>query len=169
MERITGIHLKEVLPYFEAAGEIAKKATCHRAKCGTVIIKNDRIIGQGYNGPPLDQEENRTCDNVHDLSIKPKYDKTCCIHAEWRAILDALRNNGDKIQDSNLYFMRVDQEGNFTDAGQPYCTTCSRLALESGVGKFALWNSNGADFYGTQEYNLVSYSFFKEKENDLLK
>lgn len=163
MDRITGKRLQEILPYFEAASEIAKKATCHRARCGSVIVKGSQTIGQGYNSPPLDQEENRTCDSTYDLSIKPKYDKTCCIHAEWRAILNALKNNADKIQDSTLYFMRVDQEGGFTDAGQPYCSTCSRLALESGVGKFALWNSQGADIYDTQEYNLVSYNFFKEK------
>ena len=59
-----------------------------------------------------------------------------------------------------LRFMRVDNEGNFTDAGDPFCTTCSRLALESGVGKFALWNAGGADIYEAAEYNQKSYKFF---------
>jgi deoxycytidylate deaminase len=160
MQRITGSELQAIRPFFEAAATVAQDATCLRAKCGTVIVKNGEIIGQGYNGPALDDEANRTCDSQYDLSTKPKYDKTCCIHAEWRAILDACKRNAQKIGGSVLYFMRTDAEGNFTDAGEPFCTTCSRLTLESGVGHFALWNAGGADMYDAAEYNQKSYEFF---------
>lgn len=160
MRRVTGNELKVIYPFFKAAADVAKEATCHRAKCGTVVVKDGEIIGQGYNGPALDDEANRTCNDQYDLSIKPKYDKTCCIHAEWRAILDACKRNAGKIGGSVLYFMRVDNEDNFTDAGNPYCTTCSRLTLESGVGQFALWNTEGADIYDASEYSTKSYEFF---------
>lgn len=66
---------------------------------------------------------------------------------------DALKNNGDKIKDSTLYFMRIDEDGNFTDAGEPFCTVCGRLALDSGIKYFALWNSSGVKVYDTKEYN----------------
>ena len=161
MQRVTGNELETIQPFFEAAAEVARQATCHRAKCGSVIVKNGEIIGEGYNGPAFDDETNRTCDNEYDLSIKPKYDKTCCIHAEWQAVLDTCKRNADKISGSVLYFMRVDENGDFTDAGEPYCTTCSRLTLASGVGQFALWNANGADIYDTPEYNRKSYEYFK--------
>ena len=160
MQRIAGNKVADVRPFFEAAAAVAKQATCRRARCGTVIVKDGEVIGQGYNGPALDDEANRTCDNTYDLSIKPKYDKTCCIHAEWRAILDAYKRNAAKVDGSVLYFMRVDDEGNFTDAGKPYCTVCSRLALEAGVGTFALWNDGGADMYDTADYDRKSYEFF---------
>ena len=160
METIKGTQLEEIRPFFESAAEEARHAKCHRARCGTVIVKEGKVIGKGYNGPPLDDEANRTCDNSYDLSIKPKYDKTCCIHAEWRAILDACKHNADKIDGSVLYFMRVDDSGEFTDAGFPYCTTCSRLALESGVDSFVLWNAGEAHSYSTAEYDRVSYRFF---------
>lgn len=160
MQKVTGNELKVIRPFFEVAAEIAKTATCHRAKCGAVIVKDGEIIGQGYNGPALDNEANRICDNMYDLSKKPKYDMTCCIHAEWRAILDACKRNADKITDSVLYFMRVNDDAGFTDAGKPYCTTCSRLTLESGVGKFALWNDSSADVYNIVEYNQKSYEFY---------
>lgn len=163
MQRITGAELEAIRPFFVAAATIAEGAACTRAKCGTVIVQNSEIIGQGYNGPALGDEANRTCDNEYDLSVKPKYDKTCCIHAEWRAILDACKHNADKIGGAVLYFMRVDNEGNFTDAGEPFCTTCSRLTLESGIGKFALWNADGADVYDAAEYNRKSYEFFAFK------
>ena len=55
-----------------------------------------------------------------------------------------------------LYFMRVDDEGSFTDAGEPYCTTCSRFTLESGISQFALWNEGAAAIYHTAEYNRES-------------
>jgi hypothetical protein len=90
MQRITGKDLDRIRPFFEAAAAVAKHATCHQAKCGTVIASN----------------------------------------------------------------------GDFTDAGEPYCTTCSRLTLEAGIGQFALWNDNGADLYNAAEYNKKSYAFF---------
>ena len=160
MQRVVGSELEAIQPYFEAAAEIAKDATCSNGNCGTVIVKDGEIIGQGYNGPAFDDEANRMCEKTWDLSVKPKYDKTCCTHAEWRAILDACKRNPDKIGGSMLYFMRVDDDGNFTDAGDPYCTTCSRLTLESGIGHFALWNDGGADVYEAAEYNNKSYEFF---------
>jgi hypothetical protein len=119
MQTLKGNELLAIRPYYEAAAEVASQARCHRAKCGTVIVNNGVIIGRGYNGPPLDEESRRTCDEAFDLAIKPRYDKTCCIHAEWRAILDACKHNADEIRGSTLYFMRVDKDGGFTDAGLP--------------------------------------------------
>jgi hypothetical protein len=63
-------------------------------------------------------------------------------------------------QNPSRYDMRVNDTGEFTDAGDPYCTTCSRLTLESGIGEFALWNRDGADIYGAPEYNQKSYDYF---------
>jgi hypothetical protein len=156
---LTGSELETVQPWFEAAAEQARLSICPGGYCGSVIVKDGRIIGLGYNGQTDGSSER--CEIVYDLSVKPKFDKTCCVHAEWRAILDACKRAGDEISGSTLYFMRVDETGDFTDAGVPYCTVCSRLALESGVGWFALWNDNGADIYDTDEYNRKSYEYFK--------
>ena len=146
--------------YFKKAQQIAQKATCNRARCGSVIVTADgRIIGEGYNAPPLGDESQRMCDTPLDKTIKQNNDKTCCVHAEWNAILDALKYNAHKIQGSTLYFMRVDEAGDFTEAGDPYCTVCSRLALESGVAVFGLWN-NGPEMIPTDEYNKRSYNYF---------
>jgi deoxycytidylate deaminase len=142
---------------------MAKLATCKRARCGSVIVKDGQIIGRGFNSPPLGVEANRTCDKVWDYDKKPKYDLTCCIHAEWRAILDACKNFGTEITGSRLYFMRIDDAGNFTDAGEPFCTVCSRLTMESGIAGFALWNANGADLYKADEYDQLSYAFYNPK------
>ena len=161
MTRISEEHATLVKPFFELAAQEALKATCHRARCGSVIVKDGKVLGVGYNSPPLNDENRRTCDETWDYSKKPKYDLTCCVHAEWRAVIDACRNNAHEVVGATLYFMRIDADGNFTDAGEPYCTTCSRFTMESGVGEFALWNNNGADIYPLPEYDALSYAYHK--------
>jgi len=146
--------------HFKKAADVAKKATCTHAKCGSIIVSKDNIIiGRGFNAPPLNDESQRRCGFECDKNIKTKYDKTCCVHAEWNAIIDALRNYPDKIAGSTLYFMRVNDDGEFTNAGKPFCTVCSRLALQSGVAKFGLWN-DGPQIFNTKEYNKISYDFY---------
>jgi deoxycytidylate deaminase len=146
--------------YFEEAQKTAHRATCNRAKCGSVIVAtNGQIIGRGYNAPPLGDESQRMCDVQLDKSIKQNNDKTCCVHAEWNAILDAKKNHPDKVAGSTLYFMRVNEDGEYTEAGDPYCTVCSRLALESGISTFGLWN-NGPQMIDTSTYNQKSYAFY---------
>ena len=150
---------QEGIKWMNAAAEVAKKALCLKAKCGTVIVKDGEVIGEGYNAPPLDDENNRRCLDRYDFTGKPKYDHTCCMHAEWRAILDASRRNPEKLPGSRLYFMRVDNEGNIKKSGDPYCTVCSRLALDSGISEFHLWNDKGICAYPTDEYDKLSYSY----------
>jgi deoxycytidylate deaminase len=161
MRRIVGPELENIVPFFNLAAEAATNATCLRAKCGSVIVKDGVAIGTGYNAPPSNDESRRTCGDIWDYEKKRKYDLTCCVHAEWRAVIDACKTNADKIGGSILYFMRIDDESNFTDAGDPYCTTCSRFTMESGVAEFALWNDNGADIYTLPEYDELSYAFYK--------
>ena len=151
--------------YFQLAAEQARKATCLRARCGSVIIaENGSVIGEGSNAPPRNDENNRYCATQFDTSKKPKYDVTCCVHAEWNAIFDMLKRHPDKADGATLYFMRVDENGNFTGAGVPYCTVCSRLALQSGIQYFALWHDGDEKRYNTTQYNKESYAFYNPKE-----
>ena len=93
--------------YIAQAAIIAMEATCERSKCGSVIIKNDKVIGVGYNSPPYNLESGRRCGcNKESLDFKVT-DKTCCVHAEQRAIMDALRNYPNEIKGSRLYFVRL--------------------------------------------------------------
>lgn len=153
---------KNAIKWMNEAAKVAERALCLKAKCGTVIVSGNEIIGRGYNAPPLDKEENRTCDKDFGVG-KPKYDRTCCIHAEWRAIMDALAHNPDKIKGSKLYFTRVDATGNIKKSGKPYCTVCSRLALDSGIETFALWHEEGICDYPTPEYDRLSYEYVDPK------
>jgi deoxycytidylate deaminase len=144
--------------YFKQAAIEATGALCLRDKCGAIIVLNGNIIGRGSNGPAQNNTKLCKCNlNLVD-SPKPKSDRTCCMHAEWRAIIDAIRNTRD-LQGSTLYFTRVDQDGNILKSGQPYCTVCSRLALDTGISYFSLWHDSGIKIYDTTEYNELSYQF----------
>lgn len=148
---------KEAMAWIQKAAEVAEKSLCLRAKCGAVIVKDGELIGEGYNGPPLDDLSNRMCLNEYELPQKFKYDRTCCVHAEWRAIFDALKSNSEKINDSTLYFTRINEDVNRW--GKPFCTVCSRMILDSGIGWIVLPQEKGLCLYEAREYNKVSYDY----------
>lgn len=91
------------------------------------------------------------------LSPTFKSDKTCCIHAEQRAIFDALKMYPSQIEGSHLFFIRLDDENNPKVSGAPYCSICSKMALDVGIATFHLWHSNGWTAYDTDEYNKLTF------------
>ncbi len=147
------------LKYLALTANVSKNSTCKRAKCGSIIVNNNIIIGKGFNSPPGDSE-NRCHYKKSDYHIKVT-DKTCCVHAEQRAIMDALATNPALIKGSRLYFMRIDDNHNITIAGNPYCTICSKMALDSGIKEFVLFQTEGVCVYDTKEYNELSFKFEK--------
>lgn len=150
--------------YFEEARRAATQALCERDKCGAVIVLDGQIISRGYNAPPHDNIVEKKCHLDLRKSTKPKSDRTCCVHAEWRAITQALTKNV-KLTGSTLYFARADAEGKLIKAlGVPYCTVCSRLALDAGISFFSLITEEGVRTYDTKEFNNLSYEFH-EKAN----
>lgn len=152
--------------WFHEAAKTATQGFCERDRCGAVIVKDSTIIGSGYNAPPGDDTKTAKCRFEYLAEIrKPKSDRTCCVHAEWRAILDALRRNPEKLIGSTLYFARVDENGKNLFSGDPYCTVCSRLALDTGIRHFALWREEDIRVYDTVEYNDLSYQFFHPKKS----
>ena len=159
MRYLNGDEEKAAIHFLNMASELARKATCLRSKCGTVIIKYGTVIGSGYNSPPKELESQRKCLMDKDTYHKKVADKTCCVHAEQRAIMDALKKNSQELKGSTLYFIRLDLDNNILKAGRPYCTHCSKLALDSGIKQFVLWHEEGIALYDTEEYNELSFKY----------
>lgn len=160
MRYLTGSEKEVALKFIDEAAKVARSASCERSKCGSVIVRDNEIIGSGFNSPAGDHEGQRRCSNKKsDYDIKVA-DKTCCVHAEQRAMMDALKNNSDKLEGSRLYFIRL-KEGEPSRAGEPYCTICSKMALDTGIKEFVLWKEKGVCVYNTDEYNDLSYEFNK--------
>jgi deoxycytidylate deaminase len=148
--------------WIEEAVREARNATCERSKCGSVIVRDGVVIGHGHNSPVGNDEGQRRClvdKTTYDRKVT---DKTCCVHAEERAIMDALRTNPDCIVGSTLYFARLDKHGILAPSGAPYCTLCSKLALDSGISLFVLQHVDGPHAYPIDEYNTLSYTYKSE-------
>lgn len=151
--------LEECNYFLNSAKEIAKQATCLRSKCGSILVKDKEIIWTGFNSPPANNENQRKC-NCDKLKYNLKItDKTCCIHAEQRAIMNTLKTNPDKISWSRLYFIRLDKDWNIEQSGKPYCTICSKMALDVWVSEFVLLHSEWIAIYDMDEYNKLSFEY----------
>ena len=157
MRYLTGEEKKEALFYLFEAANIAEQSSCYRSKCGSVLVKEDHIIGVGFNSPPLN-ETLKYC-LKDSLTVNFKSDKTCCIHAEQRSINEALKNFPEKIFGSRMYFTRIDQNNQPVRSGKPYCTMCSKMSLDVGVSEWVLWHDEGICLYDSREYNLLSFQF----------
>ena len=147
----------EALQYNKKAAKVALQSTCDRAQCGTIIVKDCEIIGSGFNSPA--QNEEKRCSQKKSSYHRKVTDKTCCVHAEQRAIMNALHKNPGKIVGSRLYFIRLDNSGSIAKSGKPYCTICSKMALDVGIKEFVLWHKEGICVYDTQDYNKRSYRY----------
>lgn len=143
------------IKFLASAGREAEKATCLRKKCGAVVVKTGEVIGKGFNSPPGDTIPDRCIKD--GLPVEFKSDRTCCVHAEQRAIMNALRHYPGEIEGSTLYFTRLDNEGNMAKSGRPYCTICSKMALDVKIVKFVLWHKEGITVYKMDEYNRISF------------
>ncbi len=145
-----------------------KNSVCKRHRCVAVIRKAAdltyldtdtyyNIAGMGYNSPPRNLESQRRC--LEDKSkLHPKVtDKTCCVHAEQRAIIDTLSRNAAALEGARMFFARMDEKGKMLMSGEPYCTICSKMALDVGIKEWVLWHPDGIKEYDAEEYNQLSY------------
>ena len=155
---LTGREKERAEGYLQRAIELARQAKCDDAHCGAVIARDDEIIGQGWNSPPSGSKKKR-CHIPKTAYHARVTDKTCCIHAEIRAMHDALRQYPEKLLGSTLYFIRVDEQGEKKFSGAPYCTLCSKLVLDAGIQAFVLRTKEGIVSYGTDEYNELSFAY----------
>jgi dCMP deaminase len=150
----------DAVHYLECAARLAKRSTCLRRRCGAVLVLDGGVIGGGFNSPPGELDSQRRCLCVKKAYNEKVTDKTCCVHAEQRAIIDALCLGGRvSLAGSTLYFVSVDKDGKRILSGQPYCTICSKLALDVGVKKWVLEHENGIYEYDAGLYNTLSYDY----------
>ena len=85
---------------------VSQESTCTRRKVGAIIAGPNGILGKGFNDGPGDQRcGNGDCPRA-DSDVEPytEYSNCIAIHAEARAITDAMRTVGGPIPPwSTLY------------------------------------------------------------------
>lgn len=104
--------LKYDLAYLKIAAEWAQLSYCQRKKVGAIIVKDQMIISDGYNGTPSGFDN--CCE---DNEGKTKWD---VLHAEANAILKVARST-QSCEGATLYITLSP------------CKECSKLVHQSGI------------------------------------
>lgn len=98
--------------YLRMAQIWAENSYCQRRKVGALIVKNQMIISDGYNGTPAGFEN--ICEDENNVT------KPYVLHAEANAITKIARS-GNNSEGATLYV---------TDAP---CIECSKLIIQAGI------------------------------------
>lgn len=117
--------MEDISSFMELARAEAAKSSCLRAKVGAVLVKDGKVISQGYNGPiPGFIDCPKTGCIRAKLNIPHGERTEICygVCAEQNAIIFCAKN-GNSCVDSEMYTTR-----------QP-CSTCVKTLLTAGVKK----------------------------------
>lgn len=107
-------HKQDILDrrYLRMAGIWAENSYCKRRKVGAIIVKNQMIISDGYNGTPSGFEN--VCEDEQGVT------KPYVLHAEANAITKVARSNNSS-DGATLYV-----------TSSP-CVECAKLIIQAGV------------------------------------
>ena len=109
--------------YMDLAFKQAEKSACSRKKVGVVFVKDDKVIGQGYNNVTGGIKDCREVGCIRDILHIPSGERReiCrAICAEQIAITEAARN-GIEIDGATAYVTT-----------HP-CFICSKMLVSSGI------------------------------------
>ena len=110
--------------YFKEIVEItSKRSTCNRLHVGCLLVKNNRIVSQGYNGYLSGCPHESRIINGHEVAT---------IHAEQNAIVDCARR-GVSCEDCIAYITHYP------------CLNCCKLLLSSGIKEILYINDYNND------------------------
>ena len=109
--------------YLRMARIWAENSYCQRRKVGALLVKDQMIISDGYNGTPAGFEN--ICEDEAGVT------KPYVLHAEANAITKIARS-GNSSQGSTLYI-----------TASP-CLECSKLIIQAGIKRVVF---NGLPYY----------------------
>ena len=120
--------------FLDFADVAARRATCPKRAVGAVLVRQNRIIGTGYNGAPPGLPH---CGEIGCQKI----DGGRCgraVHAEANALLFATRETAG----ANIYL-----------TAHP-CSNCARLLIAAGITR-VVYRDNDKPYIDTQAENLL--------------
>jgi dCMP deaminase len=127
--------------FLQIALSVAARSTCLRRKFGSVIVKDNTIIGTGYNGNArgvINCHEAGCIKNLMNAPHSQAYDFCPAVHAEENAIINS--NRADRIG-ATLYIAGLDLEGNYTMAFP--CQRCQRKIINSQIKNVIILREDG--------------------------
>ena len=131
--------------YLRLAESWAKLSQCNRKQVGAIIVKDEIIISDGFNGTPAGFDN--CCENDEGLT------HWYVLHAEANAILKVAKSTNN-CKGASLYLTHSP------------CRDCSKLVLQSGIKrvvyKEAYKDPSGIDFLGNAGVEMVHISQIDE-------
>ncbi|MDO7610910.1 MAG: dCMP deaminase family protein [Crocinitomicaceae bacterium] len=131
--------------YLRLAESWAQLSQCNRKKVGAIIVKDEIIISDGFNGTPAGFDN--CCENEEGLT------HWYVLHAEANAILKVAKSTNN-CKGATLYLTHSP------------CRDCSKLVLQSGIKrvvyKEAYKDPSGIDFLGNAGVEMVHISQIDE-------
>ena len=131
--------------YLRLAESWAKLSQCNRKQVGAIIVKDEIIISDGFNGTPAGFDN--CCENEEGLT------HWYVLHAEANAILKVAESTNN-CKGATLYLTHSP------------CRDCSKLVLQSGIKrvvyKEAYKDPSGIDFLGNAGVEMVHISQIDE-------
>jgi len=131
--------------YINIALSVAERGTCLRRNFGAVIVKDDVIVGTGYNGTARGVVNCNEVGCIKNLMNAPHggaYDYCPAVHAEENAIINS--NRDDRMK-ATLYLAGRTLSGNYTQANP--CARCRRKIINSGISQVVMLNVDGSLTY----------------------
>jgi dCMP deaminase len=161
----------KIMYFLNIALSVAARSTCLRRKFGAVIVKDNTIVGTGYNGNArgvINCSEVGCIKNQMKLPQGQAYDYCPAVHAEENAIINS--NRSDRIN-STLYIAGLNSNGNYTMALP--CKRCQRKIINSQIKEVIILTDDGSPMkINVQDYvnqdtkwyrNLIHQSTNKTK------
>jgi dCMP deaminase len=106
--------------YFKEIVQVtAKRSPCNRLQVGCILVKDNRIVSQGYNG---------FLPGCYHQSIVKDGHEQATVHAEQNAIADCAKR-GVSCEDCTVYITHY------------HCIICCRILLASGIKKIKYINN----------------------------
>lgn len=136
------------IAYLKMALEWAKLSYCKRKQVGAIIVKNNMIISDGYNGTPSGFDN--ACEDESNIT------HWYVLHAEANAILKTARTTHD-CKNATLYLTMSP------------CKECSKLIHQAGIKKLVYINqykdASSLDFLKTAgvEIKQIEEKYLYEK------
>ncbi len=119
--------------YLVVAKEISKFSKCLKGNFGVVIVKNDVILGTGYNGPARGVKHCQPC-RRESYPSGQGYEKCIAVHAEENALIQS--GGRERCLGGSLYLASHNRDcGGYNDKVRGFfpCNRCARLIVNAGI------------------------------------
>ncbi len=149
--------------FLNIALSVAARSTCLRRKFGAVIVKDNTIVGTGYNGNARGVVNCHEVGCIKNFMGSPKgeaYDYCPAVHAEENAIINS--NRADRIG-ATLYIAGI-ADGKYTMALP--CQRCQRKIINSQIKEVVILKDDGTPMtINVKEYIEADSKWYRELLN----